>query len=424
MRPRAWRWRSTVPVTLAIAWMLGAASPAGAYSALAHEAIIDAAWDGSIVPALRARFKTTSEEDLKRARAFAYGGSLIQDIGYYPFSSRFFGDLTHYVRSGDFVEALIREAADVNEYAFALGALAHYAADNTGHPLAVNRAVPVLYPKLRERFGDIVNYGQNPAAHLKTEFGFDVIQVARGRYASGAFHDFIGFEVSKPVIARAFTATYGLDLKDVFAALDLSIGTFRWTVNTTIPSMTKVAWELKEKEIVALTPEVTRERFIFSQTQAEYEQRWGAEYKRPGWTHKVFAAVMRIVPRFGPFKPLAFEPPTADTEKWFLESFAKTVTYYRALVDQARHSPLSIVNRNFDTGDATRAGQYPLADKTYAQLVVRLADESDKGSRLPAALLSNIRAFYADRSAPIETKQHRKDWNKLMRALEQLNGGQ
>ncbi len=420
MRPRAWRRRAIVAVALAIASTLASPVPAGAYSALAHEAIIDAAWDGSIVPALRERFKATNEEDLKRARAFAYGGSLIQDIGYYPFSSRFFGDLTHYVRSGDFVDALIREAGDVNEYAFALGALAHYAGDNTAHPLAVNRAVPVLYPKLRARFGEVVNYGQNPAAHLKTEFGFDVIQVARGQYASGAFHDFIGFEVSKPVMERAFTATYGLDLNDVFAAIDLSIGTFRWTVNTTIPGMTKVAWELKEKEIVARTPEASRERFIFSQTQAEYEQRWGTDYKKPGWIQKFLAALMRIVPRFGPFRPLAFEPPTAETEKWFVESFAKTVAYYRALVDEARRSTLSIVNRNFDTGDATKAGRYPLADKTYAQLVERLAKESDKGSRAPAALLVDIRAFYADPSAPIDTRKHKKDWNQLTRALERL----
>jgi zinc dependent phospholipase C len=420
MRSRARRWRPVVPVVLGIAWTLASPAPAGAYSALAHEAIIDAVWEGSIVPVLRARFTSVRDDDLKRARAFAYGGSLIQDIGYYPFSSRFFGDLTHYVRSGDFVEALIREATDVTEYAFALGALAHYAADNTGHPLAVNRAVPELYPDLRQRFGDVITYGQNPAAHLKTEFGFDVVQVARGRYASGAFHDFIGFEVSKPVMERAFKSTYGLDLKEVFAAIDVSIGTFRWAVNTTIPAMTKVAWELKEKEIVALTPSITRERFVFSQTRAEYEQRWGTEYQRPGWIHKCLAALMRIVPRFGPFKPLAFEPPTADTEKWFVESFARTVSYYRTLIDDARRSALSIANRNFDTGAQTKAGRYSLADKTYAQLVERLAKERDKGSSPPAPLLSDIHAFYADPAAPIDTKKHRKEWTKLTRSLERL----
>ena len=420
MLPRARCWRAALPAALAIAWTLAVPAIGNAYSALAHEAVIDAVWDGSIVPALRARFRV-SDDELKRARAFAYGGSLIQDIGYYPFSSRFFGDLTHYVRSGDFVETMIREATDVTEYAFALGALAHYAADNTGHPLAVNRAVPVLYPKLRARFGDVVDYAQNPSAHLKTEFGFDVVQVARGQYVSDAFHDFIGFEVSKPVMERAFKATYGLDLNDVFTSIDLSIGTFRWTVNTTIPGMTKVAWELKEKEIVALAPQITRERFLFSQPRGEYEQRWGSEYKRPGWIHRCFAAVMRIVPRFGPFKPLSFEPPTAETEKWFLESFARTVANYRTLIDEARRSSLSIANRNFDTGDATKAGQYSLADETYAQLVERLAKQTDKGARVPAALLSNIRTFYRDRSAPIETKKHKKDWQRLVHDLDRLN---
>ena len=88
-----------------------------------------------IQPLLAKQFpRATREDSCKQARAFAYGGSVIQDLGYYPFGSHFFSNLLHYVRTGDFVEAMIREARDVNEYAFALGALAHYAADNAGHP--------------------------------------------------------------------------------------------------------------------------------------------------------------------------------------------------------------------------------------------------------------------------------------------------
>ena len=419
MRDAPRRWRAVVPAALALVLTFAAPGRLSAYSALAHEAIIDAAWDGSIAPALRARFHPTDDE-LKRARAFAYGGSLIQDIGYYPFSSRFFGNLTHYVRSGDFIEALVRESSDVTEYAFALGALAHYAGDNSGHPLAVNRAVPVLYPRLRARFGDVVNYAQNPSAHLKTEFGFDVVQVARGKYASGTYHDFIGFEVSKPVMERAFKDTYGLELNDVFGDLDLSIGTFRWTVSNTIPGMTKVAWQLKEKEILALTPDARPESFKFTQTRAEYEKKWGTEYKRPGLRHKILAAFMRIVPRFGPFRPLSFEPPTTETEAWFVDSFAKTLTYYRSLVDAAARSRLSIANRNFDTGASTKPGQYSLTDETYAKLVDRLAKQKNAPSPLPAALVADIRAFYADPSAPIETKKHKKDWSKLLRELDEL----
>lgn len=407
------------PLALALALLLASPRDAGAYSALAHEAIIDAAWDASIVPALRARF-SVSPADLRRARAFAYGGSLIQDIGYYPFSSRFFGDLTHYVRGGDFVEALVRESADVTEYAFALGALAHYAADNNGHPLAVNRAVPVLYPKLRARFGDDVHYADNPAAHLKTEFGFDVVQVARGKYASDAYHDFIGFEVSKPVLKRAFKSVYGLELTDVFASLDLAIGTFRWSIGTAIPEMTKVAWELNEKDIVARTPGVTRERFTFTLTRAAYEKEWGTQYGRPGFGHKLLAVLLRVMPRFGPFKTVAFRPPTAETERWFLESFDLTVDRYRRFLGEAARGRLQVQNRNFDTGRPVKAGDYTLVDETYARLVNRLAERKKDVAAVPPAMLANITAFYADRNAPIETRKHKRAWTKLLRQLDQL----
>jgi hypothetical protein len=167
----------------------------------------------------------------------------MQDMGYYPFGSHFFTDLAHYVRSGDFVQALLRDSRDLNEYAFALGALAHYAADTNGHRLGINPVVPMLYPKLKRKYGDEVTYADAPAAHLKTEFGFDVLQIAKGRYASDAFHDFIGFEVSKPLLERVFPRIYSLELPDVFGALDLSLGTYRRTVSGLLPKMTKVAWE-------------------------------------------------------------------------------------------------------------------------------------------------------------------------------------
>ena len=419
MQPATRRRRSVAPFVLALVCVLGVPRAASAYGVLAHEAIIDAAWDASIVPALRARFHP-SAADLKRARAFAYGGSLIQDIGFYPFSSRFFGDLTHYVRSGDFVESLLRESADVTEYAFALGALAHYVADNNGHPLAVNRAVPVMYPKLRARFGDDVSYWESPSAHLKTEFGFDVAQVARGMYAADAYHDLIGFEVSKPVLERAFKSTYGLELKDVFNALDIAIGTFRWTVSHTIPEMTKVAWQLKEQEIAALSPGVTRERFTFNYTRTAYEKDWGTAYKRPGWGHRVCAVLLRVVPRFGPFRALAFKAPAAETERWFLDSFARTVTLYRSLVDDSVRSRIAIANRNFDTGRPVKAGEYPLVDSTYARLVEALAKRREDGAPIPAALVDDVTAFYAHLDAPLETRKHKKEWIRLLRDLKVL----
>src|SRR3954469_7268452 len=110
--------------------LLFCAPVARGYSVLTHEAIVDALWDTSIQKMLVARFPMATSDELEQAHAYVYGGCILQDMGYYPFRSRFFSDLTHYVRSGDFVIALVRESQDLNEYAFALGALAHYAADN------------------------------------------------------------------------------------------------------------------------------------------------------------------------------------------------------------------------------------------------------------------------------------------------------
>ncbi|MEY2394881.1 MAG: hypothetical protein QOF94_1226, partial [Acidobacteriaceae bacterium] len=174
---------------LAVVLLLGGTvQTCAAYSVLTHEQVVDLVWKDNIIPLLKNRFPAATDEELKKAHAFAYGGSLIQDMGYYPFGSKYFSDLTHYVRSGDFIVNMLNEATDLNEYAFALGALAHYAADNSGHP-TINKAVGIQFPKLRKKYGDIVTYEDDPKAHIRTEFGFDVTQVAKNRYTSDRYHD-------------------------------------------------------------------------------------------------------------------------------------------------------------------------------------------------------------------------------------------
>jgi hypothetical protein len=165
----------TFIIVMVFVLAVGYPSETEAYAVLAHEAIVDSAWDANIRPLLLKRFPGATEAQIKEAHGYAYGGAIIQDMGYYPHGSFFFSDLTHYVRSGDFVLALLRDSKDVNGYAFALGALAHYAADNDGHPIGTNRAVPILYPKLKKKYGDSVSYEQDKLAHVKTEFGFDVL---------------------------------------------------------------------------------------------------------------------------------------------------------------------------------------------------------------------------------------------------------
>ncbi|HLI92447.1 MAG TPA: zinc dependent phospholipase C family protein, partial [Puia sp.] len=187
-----------------------------AYSILAHEALIDSCWATSIRPLLLAKFPGATEAQLKTAHAYAYGGAIAPDIGYFPFGSPFFTNLVHYVRSGDFVNALLADARDLNEYAFAIGFLSHYMADRYGHSLATNKSVPLLYPKVRKKYGNWVTYEENHLAHKRVEFGYDVLQTVEGDYTKIAYHDFIGFEISDGLLERAFTEVYGLDIHKVF----------------------------------------------------------------------------------------------------------------------------------------------------------------------------------------------------------------
>jgi hypothetical protein len=364
------------------------------------------------------RFPSASADELREAHAHAYGGAIIQDMGYYPFGSKLFSDLAHYVRSGDFVEALIRDAHDLNEYAFAIGALCHYCADNDGHPIATNTSVPILYPKLRQQYGDNVTYAENPAAHLQTEFGFDVLQVARGHYASESYHDFIGFKVSKPLLERAFKETYGIELPSIFTNLDLALGTYRYSVSTLIPTMTMVAWETKKGDIEKQTPGITRDKFLYNLSRADYHKEWGTQYKKPGFVAKVVSVLFRVVPKVGPFKGFSIKPSTPETEKLFMQSFDATVDSYRQMLRKVGADDLKLQNKDLDTGRPTSAGEYRLADKAYAEILDKLA--SHKFQQVPQGLRENILAFYGDTNAHIATKKDRGEWQKTLRELTDL----
>lgn len=359
---------------------------------LTHEAIVDTLWDASIKPLLVQRFPDATAEDLMKAHGFAYGGCIIQDIGYYPFGNHLFSDLVHYVRSANFVQALIAESKDVNEYAFALGALAHYGADNSGHPIATNRSVPLLFPKLRRKYGNSVTYEEDPAAHIKTEFGFDVLQVARGNYAPKSYHDFIGFDVSKELLDRAFQDTYALSLKDVFKTLDLALGTYRFSVSTLIPEMTKTAWSLKGKDLVKGNPAMTRKKFLYNVSRESYEKDWGAKYEKPGCFAHLMAFFFRVLPRVGPFRALGFRTPTPETEVLFQQSFDSTVEHDRQYYSALKTGTLKIADTDLDTGKPTQPGEYPLADQTYAKLLEKLAAKHFQN--VTPELRANILAFY------------------------------
>ena len=349
------------------------------YAVLAHQAIIDVVWESHLKPLLHERFPQATEQELNAAEAYAYGGSIIQDLGYYPYGRPFFSDLTHYVRSGDFVVALLRNSHDVNEYAFALGALAHYATDTDGHSLATNRAVPILYPKLRRKFGDEVTYEDDPLAHVKTEFGFDVLQVARGHYASEEYHDYIGFEVSQSLLDESFQETYGLELNHVLLDEDKALSSYRRDVSKLIPKATRIAWSLKHKEIQAAEPGATHRRFLYNLSRSAYEREWGKNYKRPTAGERFLAFLYKLLPKFGPLKVLELRTPTPETERLFEASFNSSLERYRHLLHELRNDSLQLSNRNLDLGNESAPGSYQLTDRALARLLDELAAQKFTG---------------------------------------------
>ena len=398
-------------------FVLAAAPPSVSYSVLSHEEVVDLVWADSIRPWLMQRFPNATREDLRRAHAFAYGGCLIQDMGYYPFGNKRFSDLTHYVRSGDFVEALFAEASDLNELSFALGALAHYASDLNGHPY-INRAVAVRFPRLRQKYGDSVTYEDDPKAHIRTEFGFDVTQVAKNRFASDRYHDFIGFEVATPLLERAFKRTYGIPLTDLIRNEDLAIGNYRRGINRVIPEMTKVALLIKPADLVKEKRDRNQKRFLYHVSRAYYEREWGSQYRRPGFGARFLAFLFHLIPKFGPFRAVDFVLPNAQTEDLYLKSMDQTLANYRRLFDDEKAGNLHLHDRDFDTGGPTRAGEYKLTDDTYAALLDGLAHRNF--ATVTPDLRANILAFDSDLNAPIATKKHHKEWQRTLIEWQEL----
>jgi len=410
--------RRALPGLSAIALLIAlAAQTSRAYSVLTHEQVVDLVWEDRIQPMVKKRFPDLDDKQLREAHAYAYGGSLVQDMGYYPFGSRYFSDLTHYVRTGDFVVCLIQEAQTANEYAFSLGALAHYAADNSGHPM-VNRVVALEFPDLKKKFGDEVTYADSPKAHIRAEFGFDMTQVAKNHYSSDRYHDFVGFEISQGLLERVFPKVYGIQFNDVVHNEDLAIGTFRHSVSKIIPEMTRVALLNRRKEIVADQPDAAEKRYLYYLSRTDYEKEWGKGYRRPGFGSKVLAIVLKLLPKKGPFSGLNFKIPTRQAEDQFVKNIDETVKSYEQLLQESQRGTLHLDNRDCDTGREARAGEYVLADSTYAHLVNDLS--ASNYQQMSPELRKDILTFYENPNAPVATKRKKKNWRKLQDELQRL----
>jgi hypothetical protein len=392
--------------------------PAVPYSVQTHQELIDLAWKQSIRPILLKHFPTLTDAQLQEAHAYAYGGCAIQDFGYYPFGNKFFSNLTHYVRSGDFVLSLLHNAQTPDELAFAIGSLSHYIGDNFGHSQAVNLSVPVEFPKLQQKFGPSVNYAEDPHAHVQTEFAFDINQLSKRRFAPSAYTRFVGLEVPMDLLRKAFFETYGLRLPDIIGSKQTSIRVYRYAVRRFLPNIARAETILHKKNFPEDTPSPDLDTFTKDLQQASADNDWEKYRKSPGIRSHLYAGFIFILPKIGTLKLLAIKGPTVQTEDLYIKSVNHSITALRLVLTNYDQIDRYISNRDLDTGSVVRPGGYLLTDMTYARLLAEITKKST--NVVPTQLKHDLIAYYADAQAPISTKNDPRQWALVQANLKTL----
>ena len=217
-----------------------------------------------------------------------------------------------------------------------------------------------------------VPYDVDHKAHIRTEFGFDVLQVAKGRYAPEDYHNFIGFEVADSLLERAFFDTYGLKLTDMMPKEQLAINTYRRSVSQIIPEMTKVALVVKGDQLRREDPNFNRQRFLYHLSKADYAKSWGSGYQEPGAGARIMAVMFKVLPKVGPLRAIDFKEPTEKTENLYFKSVDQTVSKYTQALHEVKDNDLQAPEINLDTGKPTDAGSLS-AGRLYVSQSSRLA---------------------------------------------------
>jgi Zinc dependent phospholipase C len=410
--------RTTLFKTIALLALLLTATPGVPYSIQTHEELIDLAWKQSIRPILLKQYPTLTDAQLREAHGYAYGGCAIQDFGYYPFGNKFFSDLTHYVRSGDFVLSLLHNAQTPNELAFAIGSLSHYIGDTIGHSSAINLSVPVEFPKLEKRYGANVNYAEDPHAHVQTEFAFDINQLSKRRFAPSAYLKYVGLEVPRPLLAKSFFETYGLKLPDIIGTKQTSIRIYRFAARSFLPSIARAETILHKKNFPTDLPSSDLDTLAKDLTQASADNDWEKYRHPPGFRSHVFAGFIYVLPKFGTLKLLAIKGPNQNTEDLYIKSVNRSIKYLRLTLNHYDTIQNYLPNRDLDTGLKVKPGGYPLADRTYAKLLAMLTKNPDQS--IPAQVKQDLVDYYADPQAPITTKNNPAQWAEVQANLKTL----
>jgi hypothetical protein len=410
------------PITLCIPLMMASPPCSQGYGVLTHQQLVDQAWNTVIVPILLNRFPSLTTEQLREAHAYAYGGCIVQDFGYYPFANAFFSDLTHYVRTGDFVQKLFQHAHTADEFAFAIGALSHYLGDSIGHSQATNSSVAIMFPKLRDTYGSSVNYAQGKHQHAQVEWAFDANQAAKLRLAPAAYTHDIGLQVPREQLAAAFYETYGIPLREIVSGPFPAMKTFRFGGRSFLPNFTYAEAVLHKGQFPADTPGPELEQYERQIGQLPKEEGWDHYRRKPGFGIHLLAGLIVILPKIGTLKMLAIKGPTDQTQRAYIASVNLSTSALAVSLRRLSGAGIDIglTDRDLDTGKPVVPGGYPLTDRTYAQLLARITKVS--AEPIPAGLKQDVIAYFADPAAPISTRKKPKEWAAVQEHLQVLTG--
>ena len=387
--------RTWVVSILVVLLVLTGARPAGAYSVLTHEGMVDFLWADSIQPLLLQRYPGLTAAQLREARAYAYGGCVIQDMGYYPFGKEILSDLLHYVRTGDFIRSLFRNAKSADETAFAIGALVHFYGDTIGHPNAVNKAVASEFPDLAAKYGPNVNYAEGPRQHVQAEFAFDVNELVKHRLAPERYLNHAGFQVPVALLGKAFYETYGLHLDKVMRQHRPNMKGYRFSVRKLLPSVAYAEMLLYGKRMPADTPGPELDQFNALVAKTAASERWDQYRTHPGFGTHIMAGVIFLLPPVGKLGYLKIHPPDVATESDYVRSVLKTADVLQQTLAAATRSG-KIPNDDLDTGNHVYPGTYPLEDYAYADLLHEMVGNPQ--SPIPFGIKRDLTAYFADLS--------------------------
>lgn len=402
------------PLATLLLVLLTIPQPTHAYSVLTHEQIIDLTWTDSIQPLLLRRYPNLTAAQLREAHAYAYGGCVIQDLGYYPFGKPLFSDLLHYVRTGDFISALFRDAKSPDDVAFAIGALSHYLGDTIGHAEAINLAVGSEFPALAVKYGPNVNYAEGPHQHVRAEFAFDINEIAKHRLAPERYLNRIGFAIPVPLLARAFYDTYGLDIADILGHHRPTLRGYRYSVRTLLPRVAYAETLLHRKAMPADTPGPALDLLNQQIATLAAQDHWADYRGHAGFGTRLLAGFIFILPKIGPLSDLSVRGPTVQTEEDYVNSLNQTVDTMRQLLAHAGTN-IGLANKDLDTGDAIRPGTYRLCDLTYTDLLHQVARAPS--TPIPFGLKRDLLAYFAD---PEKATYLRRDPAKFARMQAEL----